>query len=90
MIKIICIGKLKENYLKDAEQEYLKRLKKYTQIELIELPDSNIDDEKIKKVLSLYKDVDANNKDEYNEKLKKMFCNLDKGFLYKETIYKVK
>ena len=47
MIKIICIGKLKENYLKDAEQEYLKRLKKYTQIELIELPDSNIDDEKI-------------------------------------------
>ena len=30
MIKIICIGKLKENYLKDAEQEYLKRLKKYT------------------------------------------------------------
>ena len=36
MIKIICIGKLKENYLKDAEQEYLKRLKKYTQIELIE------------------------------------------------------
>ena len=27
MIKIICIGKLKENYLKDAEQEYLKRLK---------------------------------------------------------------
>ena len=42
MIKIICIGKLKENYLKDAEQEYLKRLKKYTQIELIELPDSNI------------------------------------------------
>lgn len=47
MIKIICIGKLKEKYLKDAEEEYLKRLKKYTTIELIELPDSTIDDEKI-------------------------------------------
>lgn len=47
MIKIICIGKLKENYLKDAEQEYLKRLKKYTNIELIELQDSNIDIESI-------------------------------------------
>lgn len=47
MIKVICIGKLKEKYLKDAEDEYLKRLKKYTNIELIELQDSNIDDEKI-------------------------------------------
>jgi len=47
MIKIICIGKLKEKYLKEAQDEYLKRLKKYTQIELIELPDSTIDDPKI-------------------------------------------
>lgn len=47
MIKIICIGKLKENYLKEAEEEYLKRLKKYTTVELIELQDSTIDDEKI-------------------------------------------
>lgn len=47
MIKVICIGKLKENYLKEAKEEYLKRLKKYTNIELIELQDSNIDDEKI-------------------------------------------
>ena len=29
MIKIICIGKLKEKYLSEAESEYLKRLKKY-------------------------------------------------------------
>jgi 23S rRNA (pseudouridine1915-N3)-methyltransferase len=47
MIKIICIGKLKEKYLKEAEEEYLKRLKKYTTIELIELQDSPIDDEKL-------------------------------------------
>lgn len=47
MIKIICVGKLKEKYLSDAEDEYLKRLKKYTSIEIIELNDSNIDEEKI-------------------------------------------
>ena len=47
MIKIICIGRLKEKYLTDAQEEYLKRLKKYTNIELIELNDSNIDDEKL-------------------------------------------
>lgn len=47
MIKIICIGKLKEKYLKDAQEEYLKRLKKYTNIELIELQDATIDDEKL-------------------------------------------
>ena len=47
MIKIICTGKLKEKYLIDAQEEYIKRLKKYTNIELIELNDSTIDDEKI-------------------------------------------
>lgn len=39
MIKIICIGKLKENYLKDAQIEYLKRIQKYTKLEIIELED---------------------------------------------------
>ena len=46
MIKIICVGKLKENYLKEAQQEYLKRLSKYTKIEVIEVEDSKIDNEK--------------------------------------------
>ena len=39
MIKIICLGKLKEKYLKDAINEYTKRISKYTKIETIELPD---------------------------------------------------
>ncbi len=45
MIKIICIGKLKEKYLVDGVSDYLKRLRKYHKIELIELPDSNINSE---------------------------------------------
>lgn len=41
MIKIICVGKLKEQYLKDAFYEYVKRLRKYTKLEVIELQDYN-------------------------------------------------
>ena len=47
MIKIITVGKLKESYLKDAQQEYLKRLSKYNKIELIEVEDSKIDQAQI-------------------------------------------
>ena len=45
MIKIICVGKLKEKYLTDGVNDYLTRLRKYHKIELIELSDSNIDSE---------------------------------------------
>ena len=46
MIKIVCVGKLKERYWQDACQEYLKRLTKYAQVELVEVMDEKIDDEK--------------------------------------------
>lgn len=39
MIKIICLGKIKEKFFKDAEKEYKKRLEKYTKLEIIELKD---------------------------------------------------
>ena len=43
MIKIICSGKIKENYLKDAIVEYSKRISKYDKLEIIELPDYDYD-----------------------------------------------
>ena len=46
MIKIICIGKIKEKFYRDAIEEYMKRLSKYHKVEIIELPDSNIKQEK--------------------------------------------
>ena len=46
MIKIICVGKVKEDYYKDAISEYIKRLSKYTKVEIIELNDYNYDKEK--------------------------------------------
>ena len=61
MIKIIAVGSIKESYLKDALNEYLKRLQKYTNIEIIEVKDEglvepvkalNLEAEKIKKHLT--------------------------------------
>ncbi|HOZ53873.1 MAG TPA: 23S rRNA (pseudouridine(1915)-N(3))-methyltransferase RlmH [Bacilli bacterium] len=46
MIKIICVGKIKEKYNKDAVEEYLKRLSKYTNIEIVEVQDYDYDLEK--------------------------------------------
>ncbi len=42
MIKLICIGKIKENYLKDLITDYKQRLNKYHKFEIIELNDSEI------------------------------------------------
>lgn len=39
MIKILCVGKIKEKFYRDAIEEYLKRLQKYTKIEIIECKD---------------------------------------------------
>ena len=41
MIKLICVGKIKEKYLNDAINEYRRRLSKYTKLDIIELPDSS-------------------------------------------------
>jgi 23S rRNA (pseudouridine1915-N3)-methyltransferase len=38
-ISIVTIGKLKEKYLKQGIDEYLKRLSIYAKVEVIELPD---------------------------------------------------
>ncbi len=43
MIKILCIGKLKESFWKDAIKEYEKRLTKYTKLELLELEEEKMD-----------------------------------------------
>lgn len=39
MIKIICLGKLKEKYLSELVSDYASRINKYHKLELIELKD---------------------------------------------------
>lgn len=42
MINIICVGKIKENYLSLLINDYCKRINKYHKVNIIELKDSNI------------------------------------------------
>lgn len=53
MLKIVCIGKIKEKYLVDAIKEYQKRISKYTKLEIVELPDVSFD---VKKTLETERD----------------------------------
>ncbi len=46
MIKIICVGKIKEQFYRDAIFEYMKRLSRYHKVIIDEVVDSNIDREK--------------------------------------------
>lgn len=38
-IRLICVGKLKEKFYLDAAAEYLKRLRPYCEIEVVEVPE---------------------------------------------------
>lgn len=41
-IHIICVGKIKEKYLSEAIAEYSKRLSKYCNLKIMELPDEKL------------------------------------------------
>lgn len=45
MINIVCVGKIKEQYLSLMIEDYCKRINKYHKINIIELKDSNINEE---------------------------------------------
>jgi len=47
MIKIICVGKIKEKFYKEALEEYKKRLSKYTKLNIIEVEDINLSKEEL-------------------------------------------
>ena len=43
-VRLIAVGRLKEAYLRDAAQEYEKRLSRYVKLECTEIPDERIPD----------------------------------------------
>lgn len=59
MIKIICVGKIKEKYLNDLINDYKTRISKYHKIEIIELKDTSIDSES-NEILNHLNDKDYN------------------------------
>ncbi|MEG1565754.1 MAG: 23S rRNA (pseudouridine(1915)-N(3))-methyltransferase RlmH [Bacilli bacterium] len=42
-IKIVCVGKLKEKYYVEMQNEYVKRLSRYVELNIIEVKDEKID-----------------------------------------------
>ena len=62
MIKIIAVGNIKEKYLKEAIEDYQKRLSKYTKLEIIEVEDEKIEEKALsieaKNILKNIKDKD--------------------------------
>lgn len=49
MIKVICVGKIKDSNLKSLIDDYYKRIIKYTSIQIIELKDENENYDEMKK-----------------------------------------
>lgn len=64
-IRLVCVGNIKEKYFNDAIQEYTKRISKYFNLEIIELPES-------KKVKSSDADIPIILKDEAKNILPKL------------------
>ncbi len=83
MIKILCVGKIKERYLEELINDYLKRIKKYHKIEIQELKD---DINYIKEIKSL--ELAINQKD-YNIALDikgKTLSSLEFSEIIKKTL----
>ena len=58
-INILCVGKIKEDYLKNAVNEYIKRLSKYCKIKIIELQDEKIPENINEKIAEDIKNKEA-------------------------------
>ena len=41
MIKLVCVGKIKENFIKDGILEYTKRLSAYDSFSIVEVKEVN-------------------------------------------------
>lgn len=59
-IKIICVGDLKEKYLKDYEAEYVKRLSKYCKLEIITLKDEKLPSTLNQSNINIVKEKESN------------------------------
>ena len=59
-IDIVCVGKIKETYLKDAIAEYSKRLSKYCILNIIELNDEKLPSKLNNSIISEIKQKESN------------------------------
>ena len=60
-IKIITVGRLKEKYLRDACSEYLKRLKRFGNVQVIELDEYRLSDNPSDREIEKALEIEGNN-----------------------------
>ena len=60
-INIICVGKIKEAFFKDAIQEYSKRLSRFCNLSITEIADEKIPDKTNEKIENDIKEKEGNN-----------------------------
>lgn len=60
-INVVCVGKIKEKFFRDAIDEYSKRLSKYCKLEFTELPDEKIPDKINDSIINEVKEKECNN-----------------------------
>ena len=54
-INIVCVGKIKEKFYRDAVEEYLKRLSRFARVEVKELPEGRNPDGEAESILKAIK-----------------------------------
>ena len=85
MIKVICVGKIKDSNLKSLIDDYYKRIIKYTSIQIIELKDENENyDEMKKESKEIENYLDSKS---YNIALDRLGKNID-SINFSKLIYK--
>lgn len=58
-IKIICVGKVKETFIQEAIKEYVKRISKYAEISICEVPDETVPVNPSRKEIENIKNAEA-------------------------------
>ena len=60
-INVLCVGKVKETFFKEAIFEYSKRLSRFCDLNIIEIQDEKIPDKSNEKIEQEIKDKEGNN-----------------------------
>ena len=58
-VKILCVGKIKEKFYRDAIDEYVKRLSKYCSVSVIEVSDEKTSENASDTEISIVKDKEG-------------------------------
>ena len=60
-INVLCVGKVKEKFFKDAIDEYSKRLSRFCSLKIIEINDEKIPENSNYNIENIIKNKEGNN-----------------------------